>query len=80
MEKLKTIVDNAVGELEDTLSGDQINKIAKVINDAKRTFPAKDERQSQFRQAAQPDDVASERSSRKRAVSEARFSGVTEEC
>ena len=34
MEKLKTIVDNAVGELEDNLSGDQIDKIAKVINDA----------------------------------------------
>ncbi len=34
MEKLKAIVDNAIGELEETLSGDQIEKVAKVINAA----------------------------------------------
>ena len=33
MEKLKAIVDNAIGELEETLSGDQIEKVAKVINE-----------------------------------------------
>jgi len=34
MEKLKTIVDNAIGELEETLSGDQLDKVAKVIGAA----------------------------------------------
>ena len=31
MEKLKTIIDDAMGELEGTLSGDQTDKVAKVI-------------------------------------------------
>ncbi len=34
MEKLKAIVDNAIGELEGTLSGDQTDKVAKVIEAA----------------------------------------------
>jgi hypothetical protein len=34
MEKLKSIVDEAVGELDKTLSEDQIDKVAKVINAA----------------------------------------------
>ena len=34
MEKLKAIVDDAIGELEGTLSGDQIEKVAKVIEAA----------------------------------------------
>ena len=34
MEKLKAIVDNAIGELEGTLSGDQTGKVAKVIEAA----------------------------------------------
>ncbi len=34
MEKLKAIVDNAIGELEKTLSGDQTDKVAKVIEAA----------------------------------------------
>ncbi len=34
MEKLKIIVEDAIGELEETLSGDEIDKVAKVINAA----------------------------------------------
>ncbi len=34
MEKLKAIVDHALGELEGTLSGDQTDKVAKVIEAA----------------------------------------------
>ena len=34
MEKLKAIVDDAMGELEGTLSGDQTDKVAKVIEAA----------------------------------------------
>ena len=34
MEKLKTIVDDAIGELEGILSDDQTDKIAKVIEAA----------------------------------------------
>jgi len=34
MQKLKTIVDNAIGELEGTLSSDQTDKVAKVIESA----------------------------------------------
>jgi hypothetical protein len=34
MKKLKTIVDNAIGELEGTLSSDQTDKVAKVIESA----------------------------------------------
>jgi len=34
MEKLKTIVDEAIGELEGILSADQRDKVAKVINAA----------------------------------------------
>ncbi len=34
MEKLKAIVDNAIGELEGTLTGDQPDKVAKVIEAA----------------------------------------------
>lgn len=34
MEKLKTIIDEAMGELEGTLSGDQNEKVAKVIEAA----------------------------------------------
>ena len=34
MEKLKAIIDDAIGELEGTLSGDQTDKIAKVIEAA----------------------------------------------
>jgi len=34
MEKLKLIVDNAIGELEGVLSSDQIDKVAKVIEAA----------------------------------------------
>ncbi len=34
MEIIKTIVDDAIGELEGTLSGDQTDKVAKVIEAA----------------------------------------------
>lgn len=34
MEKLKTIVDEAIGELKGTLSADQRDEVAKVINAA----------------------------------------------
>lgn len=34
MKKLKTIVDNAIGELEGTLSSDQTDKVAMVIESA----------------------------------------------
>ena len=34
MEKLKTIINDAMGELEGTLSGDQTDKVAKVIESA----------------------------------------------
>ncbi len=34
MEKLKTIVDSAMKELDGTLSGDQLEKVTKVINAA----------------------------------------------
>ena len=34
MQKLKTIVDNAVGELEKILSSDQTDEVAKVIESA----------------------------------------------
>ena len=34
MEKLKAIIDDAMGELEGTLSGDQTDKVAKVIEAA----------------------------------------------
>ncbi|MCK5622868.1 MAG: hypothetical protein KAJ11_11300 [Alphaproteobacteria bacterium] len=34
MEKLKTIINDAMGELEGTLSGDQTDKVAKVIEAA----------------------------------------------
>jgi hypothetical protein len=34
MEKLKAIVDDAIGELEGTLSADQTDKVAKVIQAA----------------------------------------------
>ena len=34
MEKLKVIVNDAIGELEGTLSGDQIDKVSKVIEAA----------------------------------------------
>ncbi len=34
MEKLKAIIDEALGELEGTLSGDQTEKVAKVIEAA----------------------------------------------
>ena len=34
MEKLKIIVNDAIGELEGTLSGDQTDKVAKVIEAA----------------------------------------------
>ncbi len=34
MEKLKIIVDDAIGELEGCLSGDQTEKVAKVIEAA----------------------------------------------
>ncbi len=34
MEKLKAIIDDAIGELEGTLSGDQTDKVAKVIEAA----------------------------------------------
>ncbi len=34
MEKIKAIVDEAIGELEGTLSGDQTGKVAKVIEAA----------------------------------------------
>ncbi len=34
MEKLKAIVDDAIGELEGTLSGDQTDKVAKIIEAA----------------------------------------------
>ena len=34
MEKLKAIIDDAMGELESTLSGDQTEKVAKVIEAA----------------------------------------------
>ena len=34
MEKLKVIIDDAMGELEGTLSGDQTDKVAKVIEAA----------------------------------------------
>ncbi len=34
MEKLKAIVDNAIGDLEGTLSGDQTDKVTKVIEAA----------------------------------------------
>jgi len=34
MEKIKAIVDDAIGELEGTLSGDQTDKVAKVIEAA----------------------------------------------
>jgi hypothetical protein len=34
MERLKAIVDEAMGELEGTLSGDQADKVAKVIEAA----------------------------------------------
>ncbi len=34
MEKLKSIVNDAIGELEGTLSSDQIDKLAKVIEAA----------------------------------------------
>ncbi len=34
MEKLTAIVDNAIGELEGTLTGDQPDKVAKVIEAA----------------------------------------------
>jgi hypothetical protein len=34
MKKLKTIVENAIGELEGTLSSDQIDAVAKVIESA----------------------------------------------
>ncbi len=34
MKKLKTIVDNAIGELEGTLSSDQTDAVAKVIESA----------------------------------------------
>ncbi len=34
MKKLKTIVENAIGELEGTLSSDQTDKVAKVIESA----------------------------------------------
>jgi len=34
MEKIKAIVDDAMGELDRTLSGDQTDKVAKVIEAA----------------------------------------------
>jgi hypothetical protein len=34
MEKLKTIVDNAIEELDGTLSKDQLEQVSKVINEA----------------------------------------------
>jgi hypothetical protein len=34
MKKLKTIVENAIGELEGTLSSDQTDAVAKVIESA----------------------------------------------
>ena len=34
MEKLKAIINDAMGELEGTLSGDQTDKVAKVIEAA----------------------------------------------
>ena len=34
MEKLKTIVDNAIEELDGTLSKDQLEQVSKVINAA----------------------------------------------
>jgi hypothetical protein len=34
MEKLKSIINDAMGELEETLSGDQTDKVAKVIEAA----------------------------------------------
>jgi hypothetical protein len=34
MEKLQTIVDDAIGDLEGTLSADQKDQVAKVINAA----------------------------------------------
>lgn len=34
MEKLKAIINDAIGELEGTLSGDQTDKVAKVIEAA----------------------------------------------
>jgi hypothetical protein len=34
MEKLKSIINDAMGELEGTLSGDQTDKVAKVIEAA----------------------------------------------
>jgi hypothetical protein len=34
MERLKIIVNDAIGELEGTLSGDQIDKVTKVIEAA----------------------------------------------
>ncbi len=34
MEKLKAIIDEAIGELDGTLSGDQTGKVAKVIEAA----------------------------------------------
>jgi len=34
MQKLKTIVDNAIGELEKILSSDQTDEVAKVIESA----------------------------------------------
>lgn len=34
MEKLRAIIDDAMGELEGTLSGDQTEKVAKVIEAA----------------------------------------------
>lgn len=34
MEKLKIIVNEAIGELDGTLSGDQIDKVTKVMNAA----------------------------------------------